>query len=448
MLLQFTVSNFRALRAVQTVSFAASNYDKSLSENLIAPDFPGLKGQKWLKGIAFYGPNAGGKTSVIEALEALAKMVRHSAGALNEDEPIAEIEPFGLSADSSKEPTGFGVVFVAGNVRFEYRVAATRQRVWHESLRAFPKTREQIWFSRDWDADKETYIWTPESPTGYRRDSQRESYTLRNVLFLSKAISLGDEQLKPVFRWFNDRLKFFDLSQNSEKPGHKFTVKQFEEETELAPRIRELIRHADLGVEEVELEKQATPDSGATVFEVVTDPETGLSSFSSKGPRSRKVKLLHGNRSSTPKPLPWSSESRGTHRLFSLVGPWLEILKNGDTVCIDELETSMHPGMVVELLRLFFQEKTNPNGAQILFTTHNPLLLDPTLLRRDQIWFADKDKFGEAYLYPLTDYAPRKGESLVRGYLAGRYGAVPFIPEGLLGSFVADTEVEEGRENE
>ena len=444
--MQFTVSNFRALRAVQTVSFAASNYDKSLPENFIAPDFPGLKGQKWLKGIAFYGPNAGGKTSVIEALEALAKMVKNSAGVLNEDEPITEIEPFGLSEDSAKEPTGFGVVFVAGGTRFEYRVAATRQRVWHESLRAFPKTREQIWFSRDWNSEKETYLWTPESPAGYRRDPHRESYTLKNVLFLSKAISLGDEQLKPVFQWFNDRLRFFDLSQNSEKPGHKFTAKQFEDETELAPKIRELIRHADLGVEDIELEKEATSDPGAHLLEVMTDPKTGESLFIPRGPTSRKVKLLHGNRSSSPKALPWSSESRGTHRLFSLVGPWLEILKNGDTVCIDELETSMHPGMVVELLRLFFQEKTNPKGAQILFTTHNPLLLDPTLLRRDQIWFADKDKFGEAHLYPLTDYAPRKGESLVRGYLAGRYGAVPFIPEGLFGSFAADTEVEGGEE--
>ena len=95
----------------------------------------------------------------------------------------------------------------------------------------------------------------------------------------------------------------------------------------------------------------------------------------------------------------------------------------------------MHPLMVRELLRLFFSEKENPNGAQILFTTHNPLLLDATLIRRDQVWFTDKDADGEAHLYPLTDYSPRKGESLVRGYMSGRYGAVPFLLEGLLGTF-------------
>jgi AAA15 family ATPase/GTPase len=137
--------------------------------------------------------------------------------------------------------------------------------------------------------------------------------------------------------------------------------------------------------------------------------------------------------------LPWASESLGTRRYFQLAGPWLDILENGYIACIDELETSMHPLMVRELLRLFFSEKENKKGAQILFTTHNPLLLDATLIRRDQIWFTEKDTEGEAHLYPLTDFSPRKGESLVRGYLSGRYGAVPFVPDGLLGTF----EVEE-----
>ena len=88
--------------------------------------------------------------------------------------------------------------------------------------------------------------------------------------------------------------------------------------------------------------------------------------------------------------------------------------------------------MVVELLKLFFAEKTNSHGAQLLFTTHNPLLLDTGVMRRDQIWFADKDDEGATHLYPLTDYKPRNTESLLRGYMSGRYGAIPFIPEGLL----------------
>jgi AAA15 family ATPase/GTPase len=108
----------------------------------------------------------------------------------------------------------------------------------------------------------------------------------------------------------------------------------------------------------------------------------------------------------------------------------------------------MHPLMVRELLRLFFTDQENPNRAQIIFTTHNPLLLDSTLIRRDQVWFTDKDDEGKAHLYPLTDYEPRVGESLVRGYLAGRYGAVPFVPEGLLGTFPAVQKLPEKAEAE
>jgi len=147
--------------------------------------------------------------------------------------------------------------------------------------------------------------------------------------------------------------------------------------------------------------------------------------------RWHEPELTHRGSGAAELMLPWRSESAGTRRMFGLAGPWLDILSKGHKVCVDELESSMHPLMVRELLRLFFSATENPHGAQILFTTHNPLLLDATLLRRDQVWFTDKDAEGEAHLYPLTDYQPRKGESLVRGYLSGRYGAVPFIPTRL-----------------
>ena len=121
-------------------------------------------------------------------------------------------------------------------------------------------------------------------------------------------------------------------------------------------------------------------------------------------------------------------ESAGTRRFFALVGPWIDILENGYTVFVDEMETSLHPILVKELLKLLFNN--NPKGAQVIFTTHNPILLDTTLMRRDQIWFTEKSPSGATHLYPLTDYSPRKDEALAKGYLAGRYGAIPFLPEG------------------
>lgn len=431
MLLEFSVSNYRAFRDQQTLNFAASNYDKTLPENCIEAELAGLKRQRWIKGVAIYGPNAGGKSSVLNALQALSEMVRSSAKTTDPADPIKQIVPFALDATMTSVPTGFEVVFVSESVRYQYRVAATRERVWHESLRAFPKGKEQLWFCRQWNAASSQYDWSPESSASYRLDPQRETFTLPNVLFLSKAISLGDQQLEPIFRWFKERLRFLDLAANT-RFRSSFTAKQIDEQSPLAPKIESLIRFADLGVHKIQVQTDKPDPEMLKKLNIFADlPAEVKENFDKL--RIQTVSLTHYGANEAVS-FPWELESAGTQRLFELAGPWLDILENGYTVCIDELENSMHPLMVIELLRMVFDPNVNKNGAQVVFTTHNPLVLDLTLLRRDQVWFAEKDRKGEAHLYPLTDYAPRQGESLVRGYLSGRYGAVPFIPHGLLGT--------------
>ncbi|NCC53314.1 MAG: hypothetical protein EOM20_19175 [Spartobacteria bacterium] len=429
MIIQFSVSNYRCFRGLQTLNLTATG-DKLLSGNCIDAELPGLTGKRWLKGVGIYGANASGKSTVLDALNALMRLVLTSAKVTDAKEPVQYIEPFGLCPDDPKPPTAFGLVFVAEGIRYEYRVAATCERIWHESLRAFPSAREQVWYSRDWDTEASVYVWTPERPTGFRRDPQLEGYTLRNMLFLSKAVANNREELQSVYDWFKERLRFFNLGAHH-RLSHNYTLRQVEEKTEYAERIVALLRHADIGV------------SGAGAVENPPDEET-LEKYINSAPedvreqlRKRKwitPELTHQGAGAFDIPLPWDTESAGTQRLFALAGPWLDILHQGFVVCVDELETSMHPLMVRELMRLFMSEKENAHGAQLIFTTHNPLLLDTTLIRRDQAWFTDKDEEGVAHLYPLTDYSPRRGESLVRGYLSGRYGAVPFIPTGLLGN--------------
>lgn len=431
MILQFSVSNYRCFRGLQTLNLAASS-DKTLSENCIDGSLPGLSEKRWLKGVGIYGANASGKSTVLDALEALAKLVIHSAKVTDAEEPVTGIEPFLLCPEASMPPTGFGIVFVAEGVRYEYRVAATRERIWHESLRAFPKAKEQTWYSRDWNPASSTYTWTPERPVGFKRDLQLESYTLGNMLFLSKAVANNRTELEPVFRWFKDHLHFLDLSAHR-RMSLGFTLKQLDQRSDYFARIIELLRHADIGVTgATAVEKRPSAEE---LEKYVANMSAELKDQFLRKERWLRPELTHSGAEGMPITLPWESESAGTQRLFALAGPWLDILKQGRVVCVDELETSMHPLMVRELLRLFYSPKENTNGAQLIFTTHNPLLLDTTMMRRDQVWFTDKDDAGEAHLYPLTDYSPRKGESLVRGYLAGRYGGVPFIPTGLLGTW-------------
>jgi AAA15 family ATPase/GTPase len=428
MIIQFSVSNYRCFRGQQTLNLTASG-DKDLTDNCIDTSLPGLTGKRWLKGVGIYGANASGKSTVLDALAALRRLVLSSAKVTDSKEPVQDIEPFALCPDGPTPPTAFGLVFVTDGVRYEYRVAATQERIWHESLRAFPKAKEQVWYSRDWDPETSAYVWTPERPTGFRRDTQLEGYTLRNMLFLSKAVANNLKKLEPVYGWFKEQLNFMDLGANRRLP-HTFSLKQVNENAEYSEPILALLRHADIGV------------SGAGAVENTPDEEM-LEKYINSAPEDAREKLrkrkwlapelTHQGVDSSDIPLPWDRESAGTQRLFALAGPWLDILSKGRVVCVDELETSMHPLMARELLRLFMCPEANAKGAQLIFTTHNPLLLDTTLMRRDQVWFTDKDDKGAAHLYPLTDYSPRKGESLVRGYLAGRYGAVPFIPSGLLG---------------
>jgi len=438
MILQFSVSNYKAFRERQTLNFAASKSDKSLEENLLSPDLPGLKNQRWLKGVGIYGANASGKSTVIEALKTLSKLVEDSAKTTDPWSPIPGIEPFALDPTASKEPTAFSLVFVNEGVRYEYRLAATSSLVWHESLRSFPKGAERLWFIRNWSESEEKHIFTPESPSGMARNKDIESRTLSNMLYLSKAIAENRSELAPVFQWITNHLRFLDLGARTNL-DKAFTIHKLQSnDPEKSEAILDLLRHADIGIAGANIYEDDIDEKHVEMMRHILS-EKQFAKFTDE--KQMTAELLHSTADGSALALPWKSESTGTQRLFALTGPWLDILENGYTVCIDELETSLHPHIVRELLKIFYSAEHNPNNAQLIFTTHNPLLLDTnSLMRRDQIWLTDKDRAGKSHLYPLTDYKPRKGESLVRGYMAGRYGGVPFIPNGLLGDNPPQTE--------
>ncbi|MFZ1631942.1 MAG: ATP-binding protein, partial [Anaerolineae bacterium] len=131
--------------------------------------------------------------------------------------------------------------------------------------------------------------------------------------------------------------------------------------------------------------------------------------------------------------MPLQEESNGTQRLFALGGPLVEVLEKGWTLFVDELDASLHPLLVRYLVEMFHNPQINPKGAQLIFNTHDTTLMDCNLFRRDQVWFVEKDRQGCSHLYPLLDYSPRRDEALTKGYLLGRYGAIPFLGEPLHG---------------
>jgi len=426
MIIDFSVKNFRSFKEEQRLSFVASNYDKSLPGNLIEPKLPGLEDVKLLKGLAIYGANAAGKSNALLALRFLSRMVENSATELDSGNPTG-VEPFSLDEKTPSQPTEFALRFVANGVRYHFALVLNEARVLYESLSAFPKGREQVWYEREWNDVSTTYEWRPERPTDFKRDAKIVGYTRENALFLSTAVKWNNRDLEPVFLWFKNRLCF--LWQNTDFPplSPGFTAGFMNRSADMRTLITKLLKNADFGIisaksSEREIKREELPaDMPQELVEQIL--------------KAKNLEIHLGHRGAGGKEfqINWEEQSSGTKKFFALSGHWLDILANGYIAGLDEIDSSMHTSMVTALLRLVFSKEHNPNGAQLLFTTHNPLLLDPTLIRRDQVWFAEKDDEGGTHLYPLTEFKPRKGESLARGYLSGRYGALPFIPTGLLG---------------
>lgn len=428
MLIEFKCSNFRSIREEQVFSLVAKKTDKNLSPCIIERELPGLSGVKYLKGAAIYGANASGKTNILEAIRYLWGFVVYSATTTHPGDKTGA-EPFKLDSESISKPSKFEITFVAEGVRYLFGFSVTPDRVIDEYLVAYPKGVAQRWYQRTFDENEKKYEWSRPS-TAFTQDKSLQEKTRENSLFLSVGPQFNHPDLTIVYNWFKTNLRFINLGiEWGLTPT--FTARQFTND-QYYSKLLNLLRSADIGVSSAKIqEKEMTEEEIKRLYpsSVLTDKEKANQL------RTRKrieINLIHKAEGIEPVVFDFDNEeSAGTRRFFALIGPWMDILDHGYTVFIDEIETSLHPMLVKELLKLLLCNKNNPKGAQIVFTTHNPILLDGSLVRRDQVWFTEKAPSGATHLYPLTDYQPRSGEALAKGYIAGRYGAIPFIPDGL-----------------
>lgn len=449
MLIEFKVANYRSIRAEQTLSMVASNYSEELPQNLISCDHvPGLKGTKLVKTVALYGANASGKSNIVAALRFFAEFVRDSATKLQPGAPTGA-QPFKLDPACLTEPSKFEITAVINGIRTLYGLEMTRERVTSEYLVAYPKGRPQVWFERDWDEGKGKYVWS-KSTAHFKHDAALRGTTNENRAFLASLAVVEQKQAGRVSAWLLRRLWLMDLSRDG------LLGRMMLEENSLRVFLGHFAKGADLGIAELRARQANTKDAVREVVRILTQNRTLMSEFAEseargevmslgEGRGGEKEKQLtsavkamftpefhHRGREGAGVPLDFrDEESTGTQRFYELTADFHFAAAKGLLLVVDELEASLHPLLVRSLVQAFINFDSDGSNAQLLFTTHNPLLLDQTLLRRDQIWFTEKDQEGATRLYPLTDFKPRKDESLVKGYLAGRYGGIPFIPEGL-----------------
>lgn len=421
MLIEFRVKNFLSFRDEQVLSLIASN-DTLLKGNC----FDAGK-HRLLKAAAIYGPNASGKSNLIKAVRFMQGLVGDS-GEIQPGRPV-NVVPFLLDATSNREPSFFEATFLVKRVRYQYGFIVTRERVNEEWLIAYPRGKPQRWFERGFDEKEQepTWKWGP-SLKGEK--SRLAALTRPNALFVSIAAKFNHEQLTPIYKWFNKYLKVLPpKSLMRPVTASMLTLPDLDEEDRqsLKDFVRGFLQDADLGITGFDIKKREIPDADLPK-EMPEEEKRQLLHIFAENP-VYDVRMTHQN-PETEKDIAFDieDESDGTQRLFELAGPWIESVIRGYTVFVDELESSLHPLLTRKLIKFFQNPDVNEKGAQVIFATHDTTLLDPELFRRDQIWFTEKDKKEASQLYSMYDYKEhkaRKGEAMQKGYLAGRYGAIP-----------------------
>lgn len=415
MIIEFNVTNFRSFLENQTFSLV-----KNKSAELPMNSFHTIyKDLDLLKSSVIYGANASGKSNLLKSLLTMKKIVVESSQHASE----LPVTPFKLDRTSLKQPSEFEVTFIVENVRYQYGFSSTEERIFQEWLFAYPKGRAQKWFERIWDMENEKYQWQFSNLlTGTKQVWQNA--TRENALFLSTAVQLNSEQLKPVFDWFKNTLRFGAVG--GFNPDYSASLCINDAKNNKSTEILNFLKAADLNINGIHVEEEEfSPNSLPTDM---PEPIKNIIVEKLNGEKLLSVQTIHKTHDGDLVSFDLEDESDGTQKLFAFAGPWIDVLKNGYVLFIDELHDNLHPKLVQYLVELFHNEKTNPKNAQLIFTTHETSILNQDIFRRDQVWFCERNFNQATKVYPLSDFSPKKGkENLEAAYLSGKYGALPFV---------------------
>ena len=431
MLLRFRVANHRSIRDECELSLIGPEPDRGVARATGLRD--GDREVAVLPVVGVFGANASGKTNLLRALFDMRDAVRTSFAEWP-TRPGVPRQPFKLDPAAAEETTLFEVDLMLGKkpVRYTYGFELSDERVEAEWLHAYPEGRRVVWFDREADrpeAEGGEFLF-PEADSGSASGSGFEGkrellvpVTRSDALFLSTGATLNDPQLAALHRWFLDNLWLMT-------PGQDVKVRSAWTQRLLADSKRgkeyrewlvELLSIADLGISGIDI-----------------DDKTG------------EIALRHRTSDGADVALDFvGEESLGTHSWFAFLGPMLHVLDKGSVLLVDELDSSLHPTLAAEVVRLFQDPQANPRDAQLVFTTHDATLLGSEVLERplgrDQVWLTAKRTSGETELYRLTEVDPGPGENLERGYLRGRYGGVPRIGAGAMARELSWREQEKER---
>ena len=375
---------------------------------------------KVLKSAAIYGSNASGKSNLLKALKSALGIIKLSH-LIPESAIWNDIIPFLFDKNTINNPSEFEFVFLVKGIKYRYFFIMDSTNVYEEILEAYYTQKPTLVFKRT-DINK------------YEFNSDKKILddialkNTKNKLFLSTASVWNYGKTKDVFEWLTNKIYIF----GSFIPVPKDYLSNFmDESSDLKAFALKILNEADIQIKNIYVASKQIDVNNL-------NPSASLNAFlSSKKETVYKVEFEHEVTNETGEinsfTLNINNESDGTKGLFNFIPYLKKALESNCLLIVDELEKSLHPILVEYIVKLFNNSTLNKFCSQLIFTTHLTNLLNIELFRRDQIWFVEKDvKTGNSNLYPLDSFSIRKDENIYKGYLNGRYGAIPFIKEEVI----------------
>lgn len=414
MLLKFSAENYLSFKETASISFDPGTI-KEYKENVF---FPALeKSNPLLKCLGVFGKNASGKSNIIKAVAFMKDFVLNSSKESNSTNTIS-IKPFLLSTKTADNPSVFEVTFYIQNEKYRYGFSVTEKTVVSEWLFCTAKTKEEIIFIRA----EQNYSFEKEFKTDFKNKLEFfTEITRTNSLFISVLAQFNNPIGTQISTWFNDLIIAHD---SSHAELIEFTARLMPV-GDYRKLITDIIKKSDLGIDSIE-EK---PKESSTTKKFSSD---FLNSVFNTDELSYTVKTKHAKFNEDNVLVEkvvfdlLQNESFGTQKFFGLLGPILFALRQRKILLIDEMDARMHFLLFENVIKIFNSGKYNPNGAQLVFTSHNAYILKRGL-RRDQMILVEKDDYGASTIDSLYKKDPkvRNDASFDRDYLIGKYGAIP-----------------------
>ena len=416
MLINFSFGNFRSFRDIKSLRMEAGRV-KDLTESVIEKD-----GFRLLPVAAIYGANSSGKSNVFKAMGVFRYIVTKNSK-LDPDDTLFQV-PFLLDVQTQEAPTVFEIQILLEGVVYRYGFEYLSTEVvseWLYEKEVKPYAKERCLFQRE---KQEIDISSEYFSEGLQWVDNIKK--LKNRLFLSYVYHNGGDLSKKLIKY----LSRCNTISGLEGDGYEqLSLEMIEHQSKGYQEAMELFKKLDLGFTAIEVEEKDAPNGLKERIAALQDinPEkiqnaTVYETYTTHNVYGKEGKIIDQTRFFADR-----CESNGTNKIISFSGPLFDTLLNGKVLFVDELDAKLHPMLTLAIVRLFMDKETNPKGAQLVFTTHDTHLLNKDYLRRDQVWFTEKDATEASDLYSLFEFKERNDRNFEKNYIEGRYGAIPFI---------------------